>query len=242
VKNFIGLLQISLLILVSGTVSAEGPLQLYYSERIPYAVADDTGSVEGLTATPAADAFKRADIPFEWKQMPFKRQLATLKYNKKKACGIGWFKNPEREAFARFTHAIYRDRPSITISAKGNDGVAKHRDVVGLLQDKGIRLLVKDGFSYGAYIDEQIQRHLPESLVVVGSSNIQMLDILLSGRADYFFVSEEEASKMISSSGHAISQFQLNSYSDMPPGNHRYIACSQQVQNGTIDKLNLAME
>lgn len=223
------------------TTWAEAPLQLYYSERIPYAVADDRGSVHGLTATPAADAFKQAGVPFEWKKMPFKRQLVTLKYNKKRACGIGWFKKTEREAFARFTHPIYQDKPFITISAAGNDAVGRHGNVAGLLQDKQIRLLVKDGFSYGAYVDQQLKFHAPETLVVAGSSNLEMLDILLSGRADYFFVSEEEAEQMIEKSGHDRSRFQLNAYSDMPPGNFRYIACSKQVSPATVEALNAGL-
>lgn len=140
---------------------------LYYSERVPYAVTDDNGSVKGLTATPAARAFERAGIPFKWKEMPFKRQLATLEFNKKKACGIGWFKKLEREAFAYFTHPIYQDKPSITISKKGNEGVTRHEVLATLLEDKSIRLLVKDGFSYGAYIDEQVKRYSPDKLTVV---------------------------------------------------------------------------
>jgi uncharacterized protein (TIGR02285 family) len=223
-------------------VKADSPILLYYYERAPYAVKDNQGDVSGLCATPAANAFKKAGIPFQWKQMPFKRQLVTIKHNKKKACGIGWFKNPEREEFARFTVEIYRDKPAITISRKGNEALGRHRDLTTLLKDKNVKLLVKDGFSYGAYIDGLIKNYDPEVVVVTTSTNIQMLQMILAGRADYFFLSEEEAEHIVVNAGYEVSQFQLQHYSDIPSGNRRYITCSQQVTPETIDLLNRALK
>ena len=227
-----------LMFICSVPVNAEDPILLYYSDRIPYAVTDSQGGVSGLCATPAANAFRQAGIPFKWKKMPFKRQLETIKYNKKLACGIGWFKNPERENFAHFTEEIYQDRPGISISKKGNDTIAQHKNLKSLLTDKKAKLLVKEGFSYGAYIDELIKKYSPPAVVVVNSTNIQMLQMILSGRADYFFMSEEEAAHIISSAGYEVSQFQVQHYEDMPDGNRRYIICSQQVSPEIIDLLN----
>ena len=239
--SFLVALQMIVLFFISPVVMAQTQVQLYYGERIPYAVTDEHGDVHGLTATPAAKAFKQAGIQFQWKKMPFKRQLATIKANKKMVCGIGWFKKPEREQFSRFTEVIYQDRPSVVIQKKGNGSIAQHIDVGSLLQDKSLKLLVKDSFSYGAYVDEQILKYQPEQIVVVGSSNMQMLQMLLSGRADYFFASEEEAEEMIVSAGLSMSQFQLHNFSDMPAGNNRYIACSQQVTPEMIELLNQAL-
>ncbi len=239
---FLFALQMTVLFLISSTVTAQTQVQLYYAERVPYAVTDEHGTVHGLTATPAAKAFKQAAIQFQWKKMPFKRQLATIKHNKKMACGIGWFKKPEREQFARFTDVIYQDRPSIVISKKGSGVIEQYTDFSSLLQDKSIKLLVKDSFSYGAYVDEQITKYQPETVVVVGSNNMQILQMVLSGRADYFFAAEEEAEEMIQSAGFAKSQFQVHHFTDMPAGNSRYIACSQQVTPETIELLNQALK
>jgi len=241
-RYFSSLIAMSILFVCSMPVNAENPIQLYYYDRAPYAITDVQGEVSGLCATPAANAFKQAGIPFQWKKMPFKRQLVTIKYNKKKACGIGWFKNPEREAFARFTDAIYQDKPAITISKKGNRALKRHQDLKTLLKDKQVKLLVKDGFSYGTYIDGLIKSYDPEVVVVATSTNIQMLQMILAGRADYYFTSEEEAEHIIVNAGYEVSQFQLQHYSDMPAGNRRYITCSQQVSPEMIDLLNLALK
>lgn len=217
-------------------------LQVFYEERIPYAVTNETGQVSGLTASPTANAFQKSNIDFVWKKMPFNRQLQTIKYNKKKACGIGWFKKPEREEFAIFSEPIYQDMPSITLSKQGNTTVAKHENAESLLKDKSLKLLVKDGFSYGSYIDVLIEEHNPDRVVAVGSSNLQMLQMILSGRADYFFVSEEEAEEIITSAGYSLQDFQRQRYTDMPPGNKRYIACSQLVTDEIVDRLNDVIE
>ena len=217
---------------------ADDSLQVYYEERTPYAVTSETGQVSGLTASPTAKAFHESDIDFVWKKMPFKRQLQTIKYNKKKACGIGWFKNPEREEFAIFSEPIYQDMPSITLSKHGNALVAKHENAESLLKDKSLKLLIKDGFSYGRYIDLLIEKHNPDRVVAVGSSNLQMLQMILSGRADYLFVSEEEAEDIITSAGYSLQDFQRQRYTDMPPGNKRYIACSQRVTDEIVGRLN----
>jgi uncharacterized protein (TIGR02285 family) len=236
------MISLSILFICSKPVRAESPIQLYYYDRAPYAVTDTQGEVSGLCAAPAASAFKQAGIPFQWKKMPFKRQLVTIKHNKKKACGIGWFKNPEREAFARFTDSIYQDKPAVTISKKGNKALEQHRDLKSLFADKKIKLLVKDGFSYVTYIDELIKNYGPETVSVVNSTNIQMLQMIQSGRADYFFISEEEAEHIIAAAGYEMSQFQLQHFDDMPAGNRRYIACSQQVSPEIIDLLNRALK
>ena len=218
--------------------NAVDTVSVYYEERAPYAVTGLDDYVTGLTATPVAEAFIGAGIAFEWKKMPFKRQLQTIKYDKKKACGIGWFKKPEREEFAIFSELIYQDMPSITLSKQGNTSVVKHENAESLLKDKSLKLLIKDGFSYGRYIDELIEKHNPDHVVAVGSSNLQMLQVILSDRADYFFVSEEEAEEIITSAGYSLQDFQLQRYTDMPPGNKRYIACSQQVTQEIVNSLN----
>jgi len=241
-RYFSSLIAIFALFISSMPVSAEKTIQLYYYDRAPYATTDTQGEVSGLCATPAANAFKKAGLPFQWKKMPFKRQLVTIKHNKKMACGIGWFKNPDRESFARFTDSIYQDKPAVTISKKGNNALEQHQDLISLFEDKMVKLLVKDDFSYGAYVDELIINHGPEIVSVVTSTNVQMLQMILSSRADYFFISEEEAEHIVTNAGYDVSQFQLRHYTDMPAGNHRYITCSQQVSPETIDLLNGALK
>lgn len=219
---------------------SQSSLQVFYDERIPYAIAEDTGEVRGLTATPVAEAFQKAGIEFEWKKMPFKRQLATIKSNKKQVCGIGWFKKPEREEFARYSKTIYQDKPTTILSRKHSD-LDQYKSVDQLIKSDSVKLLVKDGFSYGKFLDDLILQEQPTKIVVVGSSNLEMLKMIISGRADYLFVSEEEAEEIIKSAGFPSDQFTLHQFPDIPPGNNRFLACSKKVSPSSMDQFNQAL-
>lgn len=220
---------------------AEDTLRLYYFERVPY-IEVSRGEVMGLTATPVARALKAAGIDFDWREMPFKRQLATIKENKERACGVGWFKNAVREEFARFSISVYQDKPTIVIGRKDDLRISKAHSLVALLKNRELSLLVKDSFSYGKYIDRLLITEKPEKAVVVGSSNLEMLEMILGKRADYFFAAEEEAEIMIESSGFAKGQFTLHRFLNEPYGNHRYLACSMAVPVEIIDRFNKALQ
>ena len=69
-------------------------------------------------------------------KMPFKRQLITIKANKIKACGIGWFKKTEREKFAWFSQPIYKDKPTVAISKKGNKSLLRHSTILSCWKTK----------------------------------------------------------------------------------------------------------
>lgn len=210
-------------------------VQLYYNERPPYLTTGPDGVVFGLTATPAAEAFRRAGIAFEWVKLPTKRQLSAIKENNGLECAVGWFKNPEREAFARYTKAIYRDRP--TVGLANVDFQPPTARLADLLRTPGVTVLVKDGYSYGPYIDGLINDLKPTRLGTAGESS-QMVQMVAARRADFMFVAEEEASYLVHESGIDASKLKLVRFDDVPPGERRYILCSKRVPVDVIARLN----
>jgi uncharacterized protein (TIGR02285 family) len=215
------------------------PVILTFNERIPYIIALSDGSAKGLTATPAANAFRTAGIPFVWKKLPTNRQLAELKMNAGKQCAIGWFKNPERMQYFKFTDAIYRDLPTILI-ARSNFDTQPADTLDSILLHRDVRVLVKDMFSYGQYIDNLLGMS-KSKLVVTTNENTQMVQMIIAGRADFMFASEEEARYLIDQTGSEAYKLRIVRPSDMPQGERRYIICSKQVEDSVIDKLNAAI-
>ena len=212
-------------------------ITLHYNERVPYLVTTPDGTVEGLTATPAKIAFERAGINFKWKKTPSKRQMLLLERNSGCDCAVGWFKNPQREQFARYSIPIYRDNPQIAITRADNSSLQDGMTVDELFSQKTLLMGKKDGYSYGSFLDKKIALHNPTVDVTVGE-NDQMLKKVDSKRNDYFFMSPEEAEGLIASSGFQRKQFKIIIFPDMPIGEYRYILCSQKVDNSVIDKLN----
>ncbi|GAF72998.1 unnamed protein product [marine sediment metagenome] len=113
-------------LVVTATVSMAdcSVINIHYNERVPY-LKTASGGVEGFTGTPATLAFKKAGITYKWKKTPPKRQMLILKRNQGCDCLVGWFKNPDREKFAKYTHHIYQDKPQIALARYDNDKIQK---------------------------------------------------------------------------------------------------------------------
>jgi uncharacterized protein (TIGR02285 family) len=218
----------------------QDPVMLYYNDRPPYIVALADGSAAGLTATPAGNAFRSAGVPVVWKKMPTNRQLAVIRENAGRECAVGWFKNPEREQFAKFTKAIYRDRPSVLL-ARREFAPRPNETLQEMLMRKDVHVLVKDKYSYGTYVDGLLASIRPQT-VVTTSENLQMVDMIRAHRADFMFAAEEEARYLIEQAGFRPRDFRIVRPPDMPPGEKRYILCSRQVDDETITRLNSAIE
>jgi len=224
---------------ISVCKAQELPISVHYNERVPYLITTPEG-VKGLTGTPVALAFKNANIQYTWKKTPPKRQLKILKDNSGLDCIAGWFKNSEREKFAKYTHFIYQDKKQIALTKSDNKKLYNHMSTDAALSSQGISLLLKDGYSYGAFLDKKIIQYRP-TIYKSTIGNIAMLKMLQHNRVDYFFISYEEADSLIESSGIPKSNFKYISFSDMPKGEKRYLLCSKKVGDDIIERLNSAI-
>ncbi|MCK5100668.1 MAG: transporter substrate-binding domain-containing protein [Desulfobacteraceae bacterium] len=226
------------ILVVNTTVCfAECPvISIHYHERAPYQETTDTG-VEGLTGTPVTLVFQKAGIHFEWVKTPSKRQLKIIKDNYGCDCSVGWFKNPDREKFARYTYYIYQDKPQIALARADNRRLKSGVSVASVLSNRELTLEVKDGYSYGSFLDAKIAQYKP-AIDRTTSENVYMLKKIHEKRADYFFIAPEEADSLIESSGLVKEDFKYIIFSDMPEGEKRYIICSQKVKDEVIEKLN----
>lgn len=224
--------------LSSSAVLAGFPITLFYEERAPYLVpAGDT--VEGLVATPAALAFKTAGVPFVWEASSFSRQWHMLRDNQGAHCVVGWFKNNERLAFAKFTKPIYRDGPIVAL-ARRDFAFGPGRTLDQVLSTPGLRVLIRGMYSYGPYIERALKRNKPEA-VASPLRNGQLTERLIADRADLMFTSEEEGEFLLRNLGSKARELQVLRFSDLLPGSERHIACNRNVPDETIERLNKAI-
>ena len=218
---------------------AEEPVSLYYYERPPYMVAHQNGSATGITADVAGKAFARAGVAFHWSLMPAKRQLATIQRNTGRDCGVGWFKNREREAGGQFSHAIYRDKPPVAIV---RDGFAtRGASLAQLLQQPGVQVLVKEGLTYGGYINGLLKTTRTK-VISITVEQPQLVRMVAAGRADMMFAPREEADFLVTTNESGQDSVHVVSFSDVPAGDQRYLYCSRQVDSATMAKLNAAID
>ncbi len=216
---------------------AEESISILYNERLPYLVSSGDGTVRGLTGTPASDAFVQAKIPHVWIKTPSNRQLALLKLNAEKACAVGWFKNSEREAFARYTKPIYQDSATIGLALASNNKISEVSRISDILVRQELLLIAKSGYSYGAYIDGLIKKLSPKLKYLI-VENTRMIKLVRAGRADYFFITEDEADGLIKSMNYDSEEFRYLRFADAPKENFRYILCSKSVPAAVLEALN----
>ncbi len=213
------------------------PLEVVITSRPPYYIVGDNGEVSGIVASPAVKIFKMAGLDIQWVAVSFKRQLQLIEDNKKQTCGIGWFKTPEREKFAKFTEYIYQNKPFIALSRADNDKVTIHQSLRSLMSDQTLKMGKKLGFSYGATVDKLIDELTPVS-ITTSASNVGMTRMLIGRRFDYMISAPEEADHLIASIGTDSEDIALTTFLDLPPENKRYILCSQRVSDEVIERLN----
>jgi ABC-type amino acid transport substrate-binding protein len=219
---------------------SDGVITIHYHERVPYYYLEETGKVVGICADPAGLAFEKSGILYRWLKTPAKRQLLIIKENRAEDCILGWFKSPEREAFAKFTLPIYQDMPSIAIARSDNTTITSDGSIEDILSNPKLTLLRKDGYSYGQFVDEKIAQINPNQ-VMTSAENTEMLIMIHYKRADYFLIAQEEAAWLIRSSGIPEADFKLVAFSNMPAGSKRYILCSQKVSDDLIEKINASI-
>lgn len=225
--------------MVAPLAAEQSGITLHYFERFPYMWQAANG-VQGLTASPAAQVFRLAGVPFHWQATPPKRQLYLLEENQGRDCLLGWFKKPSREECGTFTLPIYQDRPTVALARVADERLVSGGTVSETLSASTLTLLMKEGFSYGSFLDEQIGGCAPHCITTT-VGNVEMLQMLQAGRADYFFIALEEAEGLFKDGPLPRAEFKLIHFADMPLGEKRYLWCSHQVEEAVIEQLNVAI-
>ncbi|MFB9886359.1 substrate-binding periplasmic protein [Balneatrix alpica] len=214
-------------------------LNLLYHERPPYQFRGPLGDMQGILVAPLQKALNAAHLPYQWTLTPAKRQLEQIKENQDCSCGLGWFKNPSREGFARFSLYLYQDQAQIALARANTDQLKPNMRVEAALASS-LRLGLRDGYSYGHFLDQLMEQlHPPRDSTA--TSNEQMLRKLQSGRIDYFFIAPEEASELLNRLQLSPSEFEFVYFSNMPSGEKRYLMCTQQLETVWMERLNQAI-
>lgn len=214
---------------------AQEPLVVYYNERPPYLMTTPDGGVRGLTADPAAAAFFGAGLRVHWMRAPSNRQLALLKEGGQR-CAVGWFRNAERERFAKFSRPIYRDLPLVAI-VRDEFVLRGGATLEQLVAMPGLRVLVKEKYSYGSYVDESLAKARPTRISTTAES-VAMMAMIGAYRADLMFLAGEEADYLLHLAELRDKRLRIMRLLDVPTGERRHIMCSKDVSDDIMRRLD----
>ncbi|WP_342131298.1 substrate-binding periplasmic protein [Hydrogenophaga sp. OTU3427] len=221
----------------AGVGTPAEPLRLLYQERPPYTALRPDGTVEGLLATPLNQALQRAGVAHRWEIMPSQRHMLLVQTGDAPVCGVGWFRNPEREALGRFSRPIYRDLPMAGL-VRAEVELADGASMAKTLEARRLTLLTKEGFSYGAQIDRWLQT-LPVKRVSTGNEPPQLVRMLLAQRAEWMIVAPEEGQLLMAQ--HPPGSLRLVQFADVGPGLERHLYCNHSVPAELLRRVDEAL-
>lgn len=236
----ISLLAAGIMLLKSSGLLAQSlpEVTLHYYERPPFMSRHADGSAEGLTADRARLAFVRSGVPFHWALTPAKRQLALLQANSGRDCAVGWLRNPQRQAYALFSDAIYQDKAAVMI-LRSQLMLPAGKTLAQILDDSQLHILLKEGLTYGNYV----QSKLASARAVLDYTTMdqpQLLHMVMAGRTDAMFATQEEAEMLLASSDPQAG-LKMQTFPDALAGDTRHIMCSRNVGDAVIKRLNSAI-
>ena len=215
-------------------------ITLHYYERPPFHYTDEQGIPRGLIVERTANIFNKAKIDYSWRVTPANRILAVLRSDTGQDCAPGWYKLAERETYAQFSEPIYSDKPLIGLS-RADLKVAENITAQALFLLPNVRLLLKENFSQGAYMDKLLADVPKVRIQRVTAEVPTMVKMLKANRADLIITTEEESRIFILKAGYTEKDVRILKFPDVPAVERRYILCSKNVSPSTMKRLNEAI-
>lgn len=224
----------------AGAAFAQAPLTIEYRDKPPYSYTVD-GKPAGFLMERTIKLLKRAGIEARHAEVPIRRTLQHLQANQTALCSPGLYKNPEREAFARFSLPIHRDKPHVVLAhASVAAQIRALPRVAQLFADASLQPGVMDGVSYGQQLD-QFLANAAKPPLRAQLAPLQLARMVGARRVDYMLIDEEDLGWLRKDPEFTPLPLVRIEFSDMPRGELRYLACSMLVSPQTVDKLNQAI-
>ncbi|MEO3714558.1 hypothetical protein [Roseateles flavus] len=214
-------------------------VDLLYQDRPPYYVPQPGRQPPtGLVIAPLRHALERTGLPHRWVLTPAVRQLLMVESGEHLVCGVGWFRSPAREARGQFSAPLYRGQHLAMIARRD----APLREGMSLREalDSPARLLVKQGYSYGAELDALIAER--PGRATQGSGEVgQLLRMLQASHADWMPAAPEEVQAQLQRDDSREKTLHLLHFSDPPVIVPRHLYCNKAVPAAWLERLGAAL-
>ncbi|CAM3988772.1 substrate-binding periplasmic protein [Roseateles saccharophilus] len=228
--------------LLASGAGAQQPvtLTIEYRDKPPYTYTEG-GRPAGFLLERTIKLLKRAGIQARYAEVPIRRTLMNLQANQSALCSPGLYKNPEREAYARFSLPIHRDRPHVVLAHA--DAVAQIRAiprVAQLFADTSLQPGLLEGASYGLQLDQYLAT-AARPPIRAQLTVMQLARMVGAHRMDYMLIDEEDLGWLRRDPEFTPLPLVRIAFADAPRGELRYLGCSQQVGPQTMDRINRAI-
>lgn len=211
---------------------------VYYSDRPPFCQVDgQTGPLIDLAKAVLTEAGLRG----RFIELPPERIVDLLWRGPDDALALGWYRNPAREAFGRYSPPLYQEQPMVAVV--GLRAATSLRVPVrwASLLGSGLTLGVPTGRSLGPVVDQKVRA---QGLVPLETSNgIQgLLRLVAEGRMDYTLLPGEEARYYVDRDPELANRVQIIPVADALAGNLRYLFFPASLDPQVARRLDAAVD
>lgn len=221
-------------------LGAAESLKVLYFEYPPYYHQLPDGQPAGLIVDLAKRIFARAGVGTQFEYIPPKRIVHSIQTGQPVA-SLGWFKTPEREAFAQFSLPVYINKPvELMFLRKNEERFRLYETLEALVGSQQFLVGRVSGFSDGPYIDGLMAR-FPGQVVDVPRDSVRLMAMLRAGRIDYALFPPEEVGALLTATGVSSSELMLKAMRDIPAGNTRFIMYSKTVSQDLVRRIDDAI-
>lgn len=221
---------------------ASSQITLQFMEQMPTSGADALGRPQGELVERMRRVEQLAGLRLRWQLTPLKRSLQDLRDNREPVCALGLYRSAEREAYARFSRPLLAGVPQVLVARR--EAATRLRRLPGAraaVQSEALRLLVFDGVSYGEEIDAWIaERRGPTLRAVAGP--LRIVEMLSRDRADFAITTARALEQWRRDGVAGAEGLELVASQSLPPPPARHVACSQQVDESWMRRLDQAIE
>lgn len=218
----------------------DGQITVFTFDRLPYYALTPQGEPQGFLLLGADAILRRAGFTPEYVDLPTGRVLAQLARSDVPACGVGWYRTPEREQAFIFSDPIYRDKPLAAICRAGAPIPEDSTTLEQLSHVPGLVFGLVENYSYGPIADPILGRMAAEP-VRLGGSPLQLMRMLGAGRVDVLLMNPVEAEYLIKAAGLAPEAAVIRPLDDLPEGNERHVIFSPSTPPEVVQRVNAAI-
>jgi hypothetical protein len=216
-------------------------LAVTYYHYPPHLLVVD-GLPAGLYAEQINKIADRAGFDVAWQPSSIDEEARMLDDGRRLICTTGRLRTPERAAVWSFLPYIFDVVPGDLVVAAPDQAekVRNHGSLVNLVRDKSLIGALLESGVYGEEVDTALETEQPRWILRTGKTDLQLLNMVLAGRAHYAIVPEDQwhfATGENPEIGNLVPIHNVGTMPSLPI----FIACSRSLPKSTMHALGDAM-
>lgn len=208
-----------------------------YSDQEPYVVVQGT-KLGGFLYDYVNKASTLAAFTPHWSNVPWEKQIPTLKRATGNICALTLFKTKKRADFLKFSAPVGSNGRFVVLATKKNKRLVAHSSFAELLDDPALSPILQAGTKHNDYIDSLLAA---KAHPTTQHSKERIVRSMLTSSAHYLILPELRAHNVLRRPANKSRLAVYSHFHDLSEESLHYIGCSRSTSDAVIERLNAAI-